>query len=112
MPSPKFKNLHDLLQEIRKHPGVFMGVRLSELTLESLYVFIRGYELALAIFDINEFGAGFSTEFLRFLQLKHGWTENQHWPSLLTLHFPSESEAVKGFFDLADEYYNYTITNQ
>ncbi len=105
---PEYKNLHDFLQVMREHPGLFLACHRGQLTITHLYTFICGYEWALAVHRIDEFGAGFERGFVRFLRAEYRWTEQDHWPSLLALHIPNESEAVDRFFELADEYYYLT----
>jgi hypothetical protein len=108
-PSPQhYESLHDFLQEMRKHPGLFISCLREQLTITHLWVFTRGYEWAAAAHGIDEFGHGFERGFVRFLREKYRWTEYDHWPALLALHIPEESEAVDRFFELADEYYSLT----
>jgi hypothetical protein len=102
------KNLHDFLQLMRQHPVMYLDCQPGQLTMTHLWAFTRGYEWAVAIHDIDEFASGFERGFVRFLGAKYGWNEYDHWPSLLALHIPNESEAVDRFFELADEYYRHT----
>jgi len=68
-----FTDLYTLLQLIRKSPILILGLRTDQVTVSTLSTFIKGYEMALAAHDIDEFGSGFEMRFGQFLRAHCLW---------------------------------------
>jgi hypothetical protein len=100
-----FTDLYTLLQLIRKHPILILGLRTDQVTVSTLSAFIKGYEMALEAHDIDEFGSGFEKRFGQFLRAHCLWYDNAMWPSLIVKHAPNETDAVLRFYELVDEFY-------
>jgi hypothetical protein len=92
---------YDLLQQIQKEPGLYIGSPL----ISNLYMFLTGYQFARRQLRIP-----MSTEERKFqefqpwLQEKFGIKTSQSWSQLILFHAVDERDAFERFFMLFQEF--------
>lgn len=92
---------YDLLQQIQKKPGLYIGGP----SISGLYMFLTGYQFARRQLSIplsaqeREF-----REFQPWLQEKFGITTSQSWSQLILFHAIDEGDAFDRFFTLLQEF--------
>lgn len=92
---------HELLQQIQKKPGLYIG----NASISNLYMFLTGYQFARRQLNIplsNE-----EKEFQYFqtwLQEKFGVKTSQSWSQIILFYSADERDAFERFFNLLQEF--------
>ena len=91
------KEIYNLLMDIRKRPGVYLGQK----SLTLLHSFLGGYIVRLAEegytdVDLNDFQNYIANRFN--IQSAHSWAH------IIRFYSGSEAEAFDRFYELLDEY--------
>jgi len=95
--------LEDLLKEIKKRPGMFLGKK----SLLSLHSFLAGYMMA-------RLDMGLSTtkqeqkfnDFAEWIPIKFNDNSTRSWAGIILLNSEDESQAFDRFFELLEEFKN------
>ena len=88
----------DLLQDIRKRPGLFLG----KVSLELLNAFIGG--CCCYCSKLNGCFPDFFYKFQRFIENRYQDQSEQGWWSIIRFSCNNDEEAFYKFFDLLDEF--------
>lgn len=94
-------NLHDLLQEIRQKPGLYIG----RPSINDLYMFLTGYNFARR--QLNQAYSEQECQFREFqpwLQKRLNIQTSQSWSRLILFHSVDEKDAFFEFFNLFSEF--------
>jgi hypothetical protein len=89
-----------LLNDIRAHR---VALYVGETSLSKLADFLRGCEYAIDRLLPHE-QDHFLADFRGWIYQRFGTTENVSWEKIILRHSPDETEAVKRFWELLDEY--------
>lgn len=87
----------DMLFEVEKCPGAYLG----EPSLQRLFDFIGGYELAFS--ELKGYRLHFDNEFQRFIEKKYSSDGTHHWNSLISSGI-SDAVALERFYALLREF--------
>ena len=94
-------DLYDLLKEIKKRPGMFLG----HVSIKNFYMFLQGYYFARR--DLQIPNTKQELEFNGFqdwIQEKYDTTTCHSWASIILLNSEDDRTAFWKFFDLLNEY--------
>lgn len=92
---------HDLLQQIQKKPGLYIG----NPSISNLYMFLNGYQFARRQLNIPVSVEEKELQhFQAWLQEKFALKTSQSWSQIILFHSIDEREAFERFFDLFAEF--------
>jgi hypothetical protein len=94
-------NLHEYLQDIQRRPGMSLG---GAVTLGAFEQFGHGYETALGVHDVDEWGNGFGSRFEEFLRRRFGWETVHGWAAAIRSQGEDEESGFRRFFELLDQF--------
>lgn len=98
------ERIYNLLQDIRKRYGMYIGAP----SLERLSWFLAGYESAIKDMFIPQCGfkGDFNFQFQRFVENKDNAEDNmgKHWSKIISSG-KTEEEAFQVFFEYVDEFF-------
>jgi hypothetical protein len=99
-------SIFDLLDEIRKRPGMYVGYDDSKraLQLQTIETLVDGYRLALQYHNIKEPVSDFNHEFAMYLSETREWSESCGPVVAILEAAKSEEEAWELFWQLVDEF--------
>ena len=100
MAGPPFTDLYGMLQDVRKRPDMWV----REKSLKELETLTRGYESALVIHRVEEFGTNFFPRFTSFLQVKGFKWLHLGWALAISRRHRTPERAFDRFFKLLDEF--------
>ncbi len=95
------QNYQELLQQIKKKPGLYIG----NASISNLYMFLTGYQFARRQLNIptsieeQEF-----QHFQPWLQEKFGVQTSQSWSQIILFYSANEQDAFERFFNLLHEF--------
>ncbi|MEH2176033.1 hypothetical protein [Nostoc sp.] len=104
MSFPRFDIYNEILTNIKKRPGMYLGAN-SPITI--LDMLLRGFSLARREVGVpptepeKEF-AGFQS----WVEEKYGINSGQSWSKIILFYSVDEHEALQKFFELFEEYLN------
>ncbi|WP_341739296.1 hypothetical protein [Microcoleus sp. CAWBG640] len=96
-------DLYDLLGKIKQRSSLYLGNR----SLSHLHVFLDGYTFArrqLGI-PVTEQETKFE-EFQEWIENRFNQADTQSWSRIILFYSEDESDALKRFFDLFEEFLN------
>ncbi|MEG4840353.1 hypothetical protein [Microcoleus sp. B9-D4] len=96
-------DLYDLLEKIKQRASLYLGKR----SLSHLHVFLDGYTFARRQLGIplTEQETKFE-EFQEWIENRFNQADTQSWSRIILFYSEDESEALKRFFDLFEEFLN------
>ena len=102
-------NLYELLKEIQKAPGMYLG----RPSVSDLFMFLNGYEFARSQMgqELDETEIFFYDTFQPWLQERLGVQSVTSWAKLIMLSCHDERAGFEKFFTLLDEFRK-TLKNQ
>jgi hypothetical protein len=94
-------DLYDLLGKIKKRSSLYLGKQ----SLSHLHVFLDGYSFALRQIGIpvTEEEKKFE-EFQEWIETRFNQASTQSWSRIILFYSEDESDALKRFFDLFEEF--------
>ena len=95
------KYFYDLLYQIKKKPGLYIG----NPSIENLYMFLTGYSFARR--ELNVSPSAEENEFRQFqpwLQKKFNLKTSQSWSQIILSFTLNEEDGFKRFFELFEEF--------
>ncbi|RCJ40036.1 hypothetical protein A6769_04685 [Nostoc punctiforme NIES-2108] len=100
---PRFDIYNEILSNIKKRPGMFLG-RSSITRLDML---LRGYSLARREVGVPPTEPEREFEgFQSWVEEKYGINSGQSWAKIILFYSVDEHEALQKFFELFEEYLN------
>ena len=104
MSFPKFDIYNEILTNIKKRPGMYLGAN-SPITI--LDMLLRGYSLARREVGVPPTEPEREFEgFQSWVEEKYGINSGQSWSKIILFYSVDEPEALKKFFELFEEYLN------
>jgi hypothetical protein len=97
-------NYHEVLQQIQKKPGLYIG----NASISNLYMFLTGYQFARRQLNIPV--STEEQEFQRFqpwLQEKFGLKTSHSWSQIILFYSTDERDAFERFFNLLQEFWQH-----
>ncbi|MHC0065945.1 hypothetical protein ACWATR_24075 [Nostoc sp. UIC 10890] len=104
MSFPKFDIYNEILNNIKKRPGMYLGAN-SPITI--LDMLLRGYSFARK--EVGVLPTEPEREFEGFqswIEEKYGINSGQSWSKIILFYSVDEPEALQKFFELFEEYLN------
>ncbi|MEH2027242.1 hypothetical protein [Nostoc sp.] len=103
MSFPRFDIYNEILSNIKKRPGMYLG----RSSITRLDMVLRGYSLARK--EVGVLPAEPEREFEGFqswIEGKYGINSGQSWSKIILFYSVDEHEALQKFFELFEEYLN------
>ena len=91
------KEIYDLLMDIRKRPGVYLGQK----SLTLLHSFLGGYIIRLAEEGYTDVDL---SDFQNYIANRFNIQSAHSWAHIIRFYSASETEAFDRFYELLDEY--------
>ncbi|WP_336159039.1 hypothetical protein [Amycolatopsis sp. VC5-11] len=99
-PIAQCQDVHEVLDEIRLRPGMWLRQR----SLQDLQSILFGYSVALDVHGCDEeFALGPAGPFAQWIEARYGWPMAAGWAVAIEGHADDE-EPLNVFFRLLDEY--------
>ncbi|MCC5646878.1 hypothetical protein LC607_28975 [Nostoc sp. CHAB 5824] len=103
MSFPKFDIYNEILTNIKKRPGMFLGAN----SITRLDMLLRGYSLARREVRVPQTEPEREFEgFQSWIEEKYGINSGQSWSKIILFYSVDEPEALQKFFELFEEYLN------
>ncbi|MEH1946875.1 MAG: hypothetical protein V7K77_07945 [Nostoc sp.] len=104
MSFPRFDIYNEILTNIKKRPGMYLGAN-SPITI--LDMLLRGYSLARREVGVPPTEPEREFEgFQSWVEEKYGINSGQSWSKIILFYSVDEHEALQKFFELFEEYLN------
>ncbi|MEH2356473.1 MAG: hypothetical protein V7K28_25355 [Nostoc sp.] len=103
MSFPKFDIYNEILTNIKKRPGMYLGAN----SITRLDMLLRGYSLARREVGVPPTKPeGEFQGFQSWVEEKYGINSGQSWSKIILFYSVDEHEALQKFFELFEEYLN------
>ncbi|MEH2205583.1 MAG: hypothetical protein V7K53_16130 [Nostoc sp.] len=100
---PRFDIYNEILTNIKKRPGMFLGAN----SITRLDMLLRGYSLARREVGVPPTEPERQFEgFQSWVEEKYGINSGQSWSKIILFYSVDEPEALQKFFELFEEYLN------
>ncbi|WP_230966598.1 hypothetical protein [Nostoc sp. NZL] len=103
MSFPQFDIYNEILNNIKKRPGMYLGAN----SITRLDMVLRGYSLARKEVSVPPTEPEREFEgFQSWVEEKYGINSGQSWSKIIFFYSVNEPEALQKFFELFEEYLN------